>query len=98
MIRMFFAAVAMLALAGCNSMPGAVKDFFGSSDPCVIGAGLHAGFVTVAAPRVSADARRQERIAYAAFTDYCSTGSFDKPTLQRALNAYTAAVEEARKR
>lgn len=94
-MRILIAMAAAALLAGCGDTK--MASFFGSDDPCVIGSGLHAGFITVASKRVSQDARDAERIAYAAFRNYCGTGAFDKPTLQRALDAYTAAVEEAEK-
>lgn len=81
-----------LVTAGCTST--SASNFFGSNDPCTIGAGVHAAFVTVAADRVSAQAERAERATYAGFVAACNSGDVTKPTLQQLLNAYSAAVEE----
>ena len=87
-MRMLLIAVAaMLALAGCNT-----TSFFGSNDPCTIGEGIHAAFVTVAAPRLSAQAVRGERAVAA-----CNSGDVTKPTLRQLLTAYSAAVEDYKK-
>lgn len=87
----------VLPLAGCNLSGSAVGDFFQTNDPCVIASSLHVGFVTVAAKRVSAEVRRAENTAYVGFREYCAGGALDKPTLQRALDTYIAAVAEYEK-
>jgi len=92
MRMLLIAVVAMLALAGCNT-----TSFFGSNDPCTIGEGIHAAFVTVAAPRLSAQAIRGERAAYTGFVAACNSGDVTKPTLRQLLTAYSAAVEDYKK-
>lgn len=83
----------ILALtAGCTT-----SSFFGSNDPCTIGAGIHSAFVTVAAPRLPADAVKGERAAYTGFVTACNSGDITKPTLRQLLDAYSAAVEDYKK-
>lgn len=91
-MKLLFVALAMLAMSACTT-----AGFFGSNDPCTIGAGIHAAFVTVAAPRVSAKAVRGERAAYTGFVEACRSGDIKKPTLQQLLSAYSAAVEDYKK-
>lgn len=95
-LNTIFSVLAVCALAvfatACTT-----TSFFGSNDPCTIGAGIHTAFVTVVAPRVSADARRGERAAYAGFSQACASGDITKPTLRQLLDAYSAAVEEYKK-
>lgn len=80
------------SLVGCTT-----TSFFGSNDPCSIGAGVHAAFVTVVGPRLSADARKGERALYAGFVSACNSGDVTKPNLRQLLDAYTAAVEDFKK-
>lgn len=81
------------ALGGCAGSAA----FFGSNDPCTVGAGIHASFVTVVGPRVSATARQGERALYAGFVSACNSGDVTKPNLRQLLDAYTAAVEDYKK-
>lgn len=96
MLRRFLSLVSVVFMvmfvAACTT-----SSFFGSNDPCTIGAGIHTAFVTAAAPHVSADARRGERAAYAGFAEACRGGDITKPTLRQLLDAYSAAVDEYKK-
>ena len=92
-------AVVGFMLTGCTTTEfwSKANSFLGSADRCVQGAAIHAAFVTVA----SKDARvakyvKQERALYAAFKEQCADGSLNKLSLQKALNAYVAAVDELR--
>lgn len=82
-------AIPLLLLTSCTT-----AGFFGSNDPCTIGAGIHSAFVTVVAPKVSAQAVRGERALYSGFVNACNSGDIDKPTLRQLLDAYSAAVED----
>jgi len=97
-LLMIFAVVG-LALTGCTSTDfwSRTASFLGSSDRCTQGAVVHAAFVTVAAkePKLAKFAK-QERALYAAFKEQCADGSLNKLSLQKALNAYVAAVDELR--
>lgn len=95
-LKTFFPILAVLCI-GIFASACTTTSFFGSNDPCTIGAGVHTAFVTLAAPRVSADARRGERAAYAGFSQACASGDITKPTLRQLLDAYSAAVEEYKK-
>lgn len=95
-LRAMFAVLAVCCI-GMFASACTTTSFFGSNDPCTIGAGVHTAFVTLAAPRISANARRGERAAYAGFSQACASGDITKPTLRQLLDAYSAAVEEYKK-
>lgn len=97
------AAVGALALAGCttaqkDSAWSKISDFLGSADRCEQGAILHAAFATIAAKNPKVAARKKEEAAfYAAFREQCADGKLNKLSLQKALNAYVAALDELKK-
>lgn len=91
MSKLFIAVVLALSLSGCVTASG----FLGSSDPCGQAANIHAAFlvgVTVN-PRL-AKFRKVERAGYSSVVEYCASGDVKKPTLQRLVAAYAAAIAD----
>jgi hypothetical protein len=90
-------ALVALTLSGCIT----AKEFLNSSDPCGAAESIHTAFLAFAAntPKVQNNAKllRSERTGIATVRQYCSDGDISKPTLQKLVNAYIAAVSEYRK-
>jgi hypothetical protein len=96
-MKMICLLVLAAALGGCTTSAN-LQGFFGTNDPCLIGSALHAGYVTTASRNAQvAQYARIERSAYAGFMAQCQDNSATTVTLKKALDAYTAAVDEYRK-
>lgn len=80
-----------VALSGCIT----VSDFLGSSDPCGQAANIHAAYLVGAATNARlAKYRKAEHAGYASVVEYCTSGDVKKPTLQRLVAAYAAAIAD----
>lgn len=91
MFRYLVVLASAAALSGCIT----VGEFLGSSDPCAAANNIHSSFlVAVAAKPRLAEFRDEERAGYVAIREYCSTGDVRKPTLQRLVGAYAAAIAD----
>lgn len=92
------ALLSTLALGACNLT---LKGFLNSGDPCGYAEKIHAAFLVFAAhtPKVGNNAKlmRAERTGIAGVREYCSSGAVDKPTLERLVASYAAAVTEYKK-
>lgn len=80
-----------VGLSGCIT----AGEFLGSDDPCGQANNLHSAFLVGLATKPSLQKyARAERAGYTTVMEYCRSGDFSKPTLQRLVGAYAAAVAD----
>lgn len=92
MTRILAVIAVAVGLSGCMT----VSDFLGSKDPCGAANNIHASFMVALAtnPDKLGKYARKERAAFASVMEYCASGDVSKPTLQRLVGAYAAAIAD----